>query len=96
MMTRIDKRQRLEGRGAGGPGAPLGRGRREAAGEGTTGNRDGIGEVQIESRAVVNAQTGAEARLWEALRNRRLAHWNFRRQHPIDRFIVDFVAIHAA
>ena len=38
-------------------------------------------------------QTGAEARLWQALRNRRLAHWKFRRQHSIDRYIVDFVTL---
>jgi very-short-patch-repair endonuclease len=38
-------------------------------------------------------QTSAEARLWSALRNRRLARWKFRRQHPIDRYIVDFVCV---
>jgi very-short-patch-repair endonuclease len=27
------------------------------------------------------------------LRNRRLARWKFRRQHPIDRYFVDFVCI---
>ena len=27
------------------------------------------------------------------LRGRRLARWKFRRQHPIDRYIVDFVTI---
>lgn len=37
------------------------------------------------------AQTGAEAKLWQALRGRRLNGWKFRRQSPIDRFIVDFV-----
>jgi len=37
--------------------------------------------------------TSAEARLWQALRNRRLAHWKFRRQHPIDRYVVDFVSL---
>jgi len=31
--------------------------------------------------------------LWQALRNRRLARWKFRRQHPIDRFVVDFVTL---
>jgi very-short-patch-repair endonuclease len=41
------------------------------------------------------AQTSAEALLWSALRNRKLAHWKFRRQHPIDRFIVDFVTLDA-
>jgi very-short-patch-repair endonuclease len=38
-------------------------------------------------------QTSAEGKLWHALRGRRLAHWKFRRQHPIDRFIVDFVTL---
>ncbi len=27
------------------------------------------------------------------MHNRQLARWKFRRQHPIDRFIVDFVTI---
>jgi len=31
--------------------------------------------------------------LWQALRNRKLARWKFRRQHPIDRFTVDFVCL---
>jgi very-short-patch-repair endonuclease len=34
--------------------------------------------------------TDAERRLWAALRDRRLAGYKFRRQHPIGRFIVDF------
>jgi very-short-patch-repair endonuclease len=34
--------------------------------------------------------TPAEQRLWAALRDRRLEGYKFRRQHPIDRFIVDF------
>ncbi len=38
-------------------------------------------------------QTNAEARLWRTLRNRRLARWKFRRQHAIDRYIVDFVTL---
>jgi very-short-patch-repair endonuclease len=51
--------------------------------------------ARFKSRALQlrKAQTSAEARLWQALRNRRLAHWKFRRQHPIDRFVVDFVTI---
>jgi len=43
------------------------------------------------ARRLRASQTSAEARLWQALRNRKLARWKFRRQHPIDRFIVDFV-----
>ena len=31
--------------------------------------------------------------MWQALRNRRLARWKFRRQHPIDRYVVDFVTL---
>jgi very-short-patch-repair endonuclease len=34
--------------------------------------------------------TDAERRLWFALRDRRLAGYKFRRQHPIGGFIVDF------
>jgi very-short-patch-repair endonuclease len=45
------------------------------------------------SRSLRAAQTSAEARLWQALRNRKLARWKFRRQHPIDRYIVDFVTL---
>src|SRR5258705_11583100 len=39
------------------------------------------------------SQTSAEARLWLQLRNRRLSRWKFRRQHPIDRYVVDFVTL---
>ena len=45
------------------------------------------------ARKLRASQTSAEARLWRALRNRRLARWKFRRQHPIDRYIVDFVSL---
>ena len=45
------------------------------------------------ARKLRDRQTSAEARLWRALRNRQLAGWKFRRQHPIDRYIVDFVTI---
>jgi very-short-patch-repair endonuclease len=53
------------------------------------------GLTKFKSRALQlrKSQTSAEARLWQALRNRRLARWKFRRQHQIDRFIVDFVTI---
>src|SRR5215470_16583960 len=34
--------------------------------------------------------TDAERRLWAALRDRRLAGYRFRRQHPIGPFIADF------
>ena len=35
--------------------------------------------------------TRSEARLWEALRDRRLGGWKWRRQAPFGAFIVDFV-----
>jgi very-short-patch-repair endonuclease len=44
-------------------------------------------------RALRKRQTSAEARLWKVLRNRQLARWKFRRQHPIDRYVVDFVTL---
>lgn len=45
------------------------------------------------ARALRASQTNAESRLWRALRNRQLDRWKFRRQHPIDRFVVDFVSL---
>jgi len=45
------------------------------------------------ARKLRSLQTSAEARLWRGLRNRSLARWKFRRQHPIDRYVVDFVTL---
>jgi very-short-patch-repair endonuclease len=45
------------------------------------------------ARSLRASQTSAEAKLWQALRNRRLARWKFRRRHPIDRYVVDFVTL---
>jgi very-short-patch-repair endonuclease len=45
------------------------------------------------ARTLRASQTSAEARLWQALRNRKLARWKFRQQHPIDRYIFDFVSL---
>ena len=40
--------------------------------------------------------TDAERAVWRLLRDRRLAAgWRFRRQEPIDRYIVDFVCFEA-
>ncbi len=39
--------------------------------------------------------TPAENALWEAIRNRKIAGMKFRRQHAIDRFIVDFFCAEA-
>jgi len=35
----------------------------------------------------------AEALIWKALRNRALAGFKFRRQHPIGQYVVDFASI---
>jgi very-short-patch-repair endonuclease len=40
--------------------------------------------------------TPAEAHLWQALRNRNLAGFKFRRQHAVGRFLVDFYCAEAA
>ena len=37
--------------------------------------------------------TATEAKLWQHLRGRRLDGFKFRRQHPVDRFIVDFCCL---
>jgi very-short-patch-repair endonuclease len=34
--------------------------------------------------------TDAEAKLWHLLRDRRMAGFKFRRQHPLGRYILDF------
>jgi len=39
--------------------------------------------------------TEAERALWRLLRNKRLAGWKWKRQQPIDRYIVDFVCFEA-
>jgi len=39
--------------------------------------------------------TVAEEQLWQALRPRRTTRFKFRRQHAIDRFIVDFYCVRA-
>jgi very-short-patch-repair endonuclease len=41
------------------------------------------------AREMRHPQTPAKATLWRALRNRKLGY-KFRRQHPVDRFIIDF------
>jgi very-short-patch-repair endonuclease len=43
------------------------------------------------ARALRRTPTDAEIRLWAMLRGRRLADFKFRRQHPIGRFVADFV-----
>jgi very-short-patch-repair endonuclease len=45
------------------------------------------------ARQMRHAPTEAEERLWQALRNRGVAGLKFRRQHAIERFIVDFFCL---
>jgi very-short-patch-repair endonuclease len=49
--------------------------------------------VGVRARTLRRAATDAERALWRELRDRRLAGWKFRRQHPIDAYIADFVCL---
>jgi very-short-patch-repair endonuclease len=47
-------------------------------------------ETVTNARQLRKAMTPPEARLWVALRGRRLAGLKFRRQHPIGAYVLDF------
>ena len=47
------------------------------------------------ARDLRRSQTNAERKLWSLLRDRRLAGFKFRRQHPLGPFIVDFCCTEA-
>ncbi|HJT14063.1 MAG TPA: DUF559 domain-containing protein [Dongiaceae bacterium] len=47
------------------------------------------------ARRLRKDMTDAERALWRLLRDRRMDGWRFRRQEPIDRYIVDFVGFGA-
>jgi very-short-patch-repair endonuclease len=47
-------------------------------------------EIDRVAREMRRAPTAAEERLWSHLRNRQLAGAKFRRQHPFQRFVLDF------
>ena len=52
------------------------------------------GNRKIElARSLRRQDVPAERRLWGALRNRALGDFKFRRQHPIDDYIVDFACV---
>jgi len=54
----------------------------------------GMAKATIDSaRRLRRDQTHAERVMWFRLRDRRLAGWKFRRQVPIDRFVVDFFCV---
>ena len=49
----------------------------------------------VRARALRRDDTEAEARLWKALRDRRLGGWKWRRQVPLGPYIVDFYCAEA-
>ncbi|MBA3577994.1 MAG: endonuclease domain-containing protein [Sphingomonas sp.] len=49
--------------------------------------------VRQRARSMRSQQTDAEHRLWQVLRAKRLAGYKFKRQLPIDHYIVDFACL---
>ncbi len=49
--------------------------------------------MKYRARALRKNLTDAEKLLWRHLRDRQLDGCKFRRQHPIGKFIVDFVCV---
>ncbi|MHB0971038.1 MAG: endonuclease domain-containing protein [Thermoanaerobaculia bacterium] len=41
-------------------------------------------------RKLRKSMTDAERVLWAMLRGRRVRHWKFRRQHRVERYVLDF------
>jgi very-short-patch-repair endonuclease len=52
-------------------------------------------EIEGAARRLRREMTPAEERLWMALRRNQQKGFYFRRQHPIDRFVVDFCCTRA-
>ena len=53
-------------------------------------HKEAIGKLYQYGRELRQESTAAEKLLWAELRNRKLNGLKFRRQHPLDKFIVDF------
>jgi len=53
-------------------------------------HKEAIGKLYQYARELRQEPTVSEKLLWTAIRNRKLNNLKFRRQHPIDKFIVDF------
>ncbi|HEX9019425.1 MAG TPA: endonuclease domain-containing protein [Anaerolineaceae bacterium] len=53
-------------------------------------NRRLRGKLLTVAREMRHQPTPAEDLLWHSLRDYQIAGYKFRRQHPIDRFVVDF------
>ncbi|MBA3624677.1 MAG: DUF559 domain-containing protein [Methylibium sp.] len=50
---------------------------------------------RVRARALRQTSPDAERSIWLALRDRRLAGYKFRRQHPLGRYFADFACIEA-
>jgi len=48
-------------------------------------------DIRTKAKQLRVNSTDAENRLWRQIRNRQLEDWKFRRQMPVDHYIVDFV-----
>ena len=57
------------------------------------GKRVSLNNLKTLAKRLRRDQTDAEHKLWMQLRTRELHGFKFRRQHPIDRYIVDFCCI---
>ena len=53
-------------------------------------HKEAMGKLYQYGRELRKESTDAEKLLWTELRNRKLKGLKFRRQHPLDKFIVDF------
>lgn len=53
-------------------------------------HKEAVGKLYQYARELRHESTEAEKLLWAAIRNRKLNNLKFRRQHPLDKFIVDF------
>jgi len=55
-----------------------------------SGKRTASSKAKQRARELRKQMTGPEKKLWSLIRDRRLQGEKFRRQHPIDEYIVDF------
>jgi len=53
-------------------------------------HKEAIGKLYQYGRELRQESTKAEKLLWAELRNKKLNGLKFRRQHPIDKFVLDF------
>jgi very-short-patch-repair endonuclease len=51
--------------------------------------------IRTFAKAMRREMTAAETILWSHLKSRQRGGWQFRRQHPVDRFILDFACVKA-